>query len=144
MSIINYWVAVDETIHQDIMDYYDDPDNYAGSTPEAHIVELTKGLHDPKAAINLFKPYNGQRLYSTYVSTREVYDMLLDAYPTTLELGAWNLDGSRVNSLHPDLINFMPDVFVIDDAETFEGHFELAQELKDINLLFGQSSREFS
>ena len=137
--MINYWLAIDDTIHSDIVDYYADPENYSGDLPVDHIVMFTTGVIDFKTVVGLFKVHNTKHLYTVYVSDQEVFDMLLAAYPTTEVLGSWTMDGTRVDEITEDTINYMPDVW---DGETEESI--PATELTDVNLLSGQGQRDFS
>jgi len=139
----NYWVGVDELLHLDVVDYLNTPSSYEGSVPVEHIEALVKGLHDPLTVISLFKPYQNMYLYSTYVSVQAQYDMLMLAYPETKELGCWGMDSTPLEDIHIDLINYMPDIAEIDDEGNIAGTSP-ATELVDVNLVGGQSPRDFS
>ena len=142
--MVNYWLGVDAVIHNDIMSYFKDPDNYSGDTPVEHIQMFGAGTIDLLTVLRMFKPYNSKHLYTVYVSDPDVFAMLLSAYPGTDILGAWQMDGVRIDDLSADTLNYMPDIFVEDDMDTGAGHYVPAVEITDINISAGQSPRDFS
>ena len=118
----NYWVGVINPIHGDALSYIDDPDNYSGGTPADDIELLMGMLCDPKRLLSMFKSYTGRYLYSLYVDDQERFDQLISDYPSMLELGCWEMSGTRIGDLHPSLINHMPlgvmsDVVLLGDQQ---------------------------
>lgn len=70
-------------------------------------------------------------------------DQLALDYPNHVIIaGAWRWDGSQVNDYppHPQLLQFMPDVWNGDEPPTYSP----ATQLADVNLLLGQTPRDFS
>lgn len=142
--MINYWLAVDDIIHDDIVSYIESPENYTGTIPAEHIEKFIVGVIDFKTVIGLYKPFNSKHLYTVYTSDTEVFNMLLAAYPTTDVLCSWEMDGTRLSDIHADTIHYMRDIFVEDDPDTGAGHYVPAVEITDSNLCAGQSPRNFS
>ena len=136
--MINYWISIDSEIYVDALDYISDPEGYTGSTPSEDIDALLKGLHDPKTVLNLFKPYNGQYLFTVYVSDEILYAGLKMKYSNSIELGGWQMAGIRTVELHEILINFMPDTYDED------GVASPATEITQVNLLSGQAERDLT
>jgi hypothetical protein len=143
--MINYWVAIEDSVHQDIKQWASLPDknDYSGSTPTEDILSFIYGVYGLESMYSAFRPYNGRVLYSVYVTQQEVYQGLLAKYPNSIELGAWSWDGSKISLNTPEALNYMHDIFVVDDVDTLAGHTERPTVLKDSFNLLGQGGREF-
>lgn len=71
-------------------------------------------------------------------------DALLDAYPSTLVIGAWERDtGAAVREIHADALEIMPDV-VERDEEGEEISRSRPDELRDHHRWAGQAAREWT
>ncbi len=85
-------------------------------------------------------------LGNVYNLTAEEIDALQAKWPTDMELGGlWNAEtGERLGELHPDLIQFMPDVCMARDADSNCTDVQPATELTDVVLMMGQPGRQFT
>lgn len=128
--MINYWVAVSDSIDAEIMKYLNDREAYdemaTGALPKEHLKKFFGGIYDLAFVRSMFKPYNGRRLYSVYVKNIDTYNMLIATYSDTIELGGWDMAGNSVVSLSPEVDNYLYDTVN-----------------KQTNLLAGQSERVF-
>lgn len=71
-------------------------------------------------------------------------DALVEAYPDTLVIGAWERDtGAAVREIHADALEIMPDV-VERDEEGEEISRSRPTELRDHHRWAGQAPREWS
>ena len=124
--MINYWMSISGSLHDDITAYLADPDNYDGATDVGHLEGFAPSVMDAHTVTCKFIPHSNTYLYSLYVENQELFDMLITAYPSTV-LGSWGMDGLRMTDLHAELINYMP-----------------LGSLEDVILLGGQQPRDFS
>ena len=160
--IINVWIALSDTARAEVASLYNDPGNYSGVLTDDEQTMLL-WMQDRKSRISLFKsPTIATRNYTLYtidfdterVPLQRVIDTvdgLTTKYPNQVVVGgAWRVDNGRQAGatydaggnktadgpypVHPQLWQFMPDeIGATSNAD-----------LTDVNILFGQSPRDFS
>ncbi len=127
-------------------------DDYAGSVKQ-ETREIFELMSDLIVVQGLFKSPvlvgNVHHMYSLYIengnlsNVQDAITHLSVVYPGQYIVGgAWNMDGAQAAGYtpHADLIDFMPDVW---DGLVPPG-FTTAVTVTDVNLLAGQSQRNFS
>lgn len=150
--MINVWLALrgapNALIQARLRHNFEDGD-YNGPVAERHAV-LFQSFHDWETVQGLLKKQgqgnSGYTLWSVNIEDPDAVDDLQATYPgaQVKVLGAWNFDGSQFDSgrwpVDADILDFMPDVWNGDEPPTYSP----ATVLTDVNLLMGQTPRDFS
>jgi len=140
--MINYWLAIDENLHDDIANYAQNPTEYDGDAPEHHIKMFLDGVVDFVAVSEMFKKVGNKSLCSVYVTNSDIFDFLLTEYPTTEVICSWDMNGNRLSELADSALSYMPDVWVYNPDDS--GQYVPATELIGVNSIAGQKDRSFS
>jgi len=159
----NVWIVLSDTLYQQIKDILTD-DEYSG--PEEDLLNFLRHQIDWRTTFKLFKTqtilgevrylfnlsFNGRD--SSLGQVKQAIDALSAIYGIDFSVaGSWWWDGSQGmdNSVSPavpfypinqsQLLKFMPDVW---SEATSPGQYVAATVLTDVNLIQGQSPRDFS
>ncbi len=157
----NIFLALRDDADSQVRIYLSDTDDeYTGPVP-LRAGRVFRYFEDEAVVRNLWPTVNvsgnDYHLYSisfsnedyTFGQIRDEIDWLLATYGGQIfVLGAWRWDGEQfqdaqgdpIYPIHPRLIDFMPPIWNQDDPPTYTP----ATELTDVNLLAGQSPRNFS
>lgn len=135
----NYWLALPVAISASVKNYTSNPDAYVPGEDISKMRRIAAIVHDFATVSTLFKSYQGKDLFNIYGTVDELVDLIND-YPQAELLGGWDESGDIIEPIDANLINYMPDNFVVDNWETFEGHYEMATQLKNVNVLNGHRS----
>lgn len=141
--MINVWIALPVAVVDEIADERKGVVKHGQKKLEAFAAQEVKTLKDaidfPEFARK--RPViAGKRtaLQSVYVNEESEIDELEKGGATIL--GAWNWDGSQVRKPVPDLKRYMPPKLEQRGEETVEVDDE---EVRDLNLKYGQTERNF-
>ena len=140
--MINYWLAIDESLYADIASYAQNPTEYDGDAPEQHIEMFLDGVVDFVAVSEMFKKVGNKNLCSVYVTNSDIFDFLITEYPTTEVIGSWNMYGKLLSELADNILSYMPDVWEYNSDDS--GQYVPATELTGVNAIAGQKDRSFS
>lgn len=135
----NYWLALPVAVSVSVKNYISDPGTYVPGEDTSKMRGIAAIVHDFATVSTLFKSYQGKDLFNIYGTVDELVDLIND-YPQAELLGGWDESGDIIEPIDANLINYMPDNFVVDNWETFEGHYEMATQLKNVNVLNGHRS----
>lgn len=154
--IVNLWVGLSTAAQNAVKERVEwDEDTqgaYTGPVTDTTLQIFNK-MHDHATVQKLFKVPNiagkDWHLWSVYLNGSQAaanaITYLTGQYPNDFVVGgAWNYDtGAQLVSLHPQLIQFMPDEWTY-DANGNPISSTPATILSDVNLLQGQAPRDLT
>ena len=150
--MINVWLIVRDDAKIAISTAISTPESQYSGPVNLKTRRIFETMADRAQVQKLFKsPSFGGNIYplfSLYIDSSDAQqakaavDYLITKYPSHIIIGgAWRWDGSQIPNYppHPQLIQIMPDVW----DNTSQSYIAPSQ-VEDINLMLGQSPRDFS